>query len=107
MEVLSGAKSELEWKRLSKLFPRELCLEADQQIAESASIIRYQQRLNNRKLKTPDAIIIATAMQYELILVSRASGSLDKTIRIWNLYGKLSPIPCHFSLKCRANLRGY
>jgi tRNA(fMet)-specific endonuclease VapC len=72
-EVLSGAKSEFEWKRLSKLFPREICLEADLQIAESASLIRYQQRLKGRKIKTPDALIIATALEYELALVSRDS----------------------------------
>jgi tRNA(fMet)-specific endonuclease VapC len=72
-EVLSGAKSEFEWKRLSKLFSREICLEADRQIAESASLIRYQQRLKKRKIKTSDALIIATALEYELALVSRDS----------------------------------
>jgi tRNA(fMet)-specific endonuclease VapC len=72
-EVLSGAKSEFEWKRLSKLFPHEICLEADRQIAESASLIRYQQHLKKRKIKTPDALIIATALEYELALVSRDS----------------------------------
>jgi predicted nucleic acid-binding protein len=71
--LLSGAKSEFEWKRLSKLFPSEICLEADQQIAESASIIQYQQRLKKKKVKTPDALIIATALEYELALVSRDS----------------------------------
>ncbi len=69
-EVFSGLQSEYRLKGI-KLFNSRRCLEVTSQIAQRAGDIRREQKANGRKLKTPDAIIIATSVEYQLELVSR------------------------------------
>lgn len=69
-EVFSGLQSEYRLKGI-KLFNSRRCLEVTSQIAQRAGDIRREQKVKGRKLKTPDAIIIATSVEYQLGLVSR------------------------------------
>jgi predicted nucleic acid-binding protein len=69
-EVFSGLQSGTRLQGI-KLFNSRRCLEVTSSIAQLAGDIRKEQRANGRKLKTPDAIIIATAVEYQLGLVSR------------------------------------
>ncbi|UJF32625.1 PIN domain-containing protein [Paenibacillus hexagrammi] len=71
-EVFAGLKPE-EQLRAEKLFTSRRCLEVTSESAKLAGIIRREQKAKRRKLKTPDAIIIATAMVNELTLLSRDS----------------------------------
>jgi tRNA(fMet)-specific endonuclease VapC len=57
--------------RENKLFNTKRCIEVSSQIARTAGAIRKEQSLKGRKLKTPDALIIATAFELKLVLVSR------------------------------------
>ncbi|MGG1517141.1 PIN domain-containing protein [Paenibacillus oryzisoli] len=59
-EVYSGLKSEFQLRGV-KLFNSRRCLDVNSKIARIAGDIRREQRVKGRKLKTPDAIIIATA----------------------------------------------
>lgn len=69
-EVFSGIQSEYQLHGV-KLFNSRRCIEVNSKIARIAGDIRREQRAKGRKLKTPDAIIIATAIDYQLGLVSR------------------------------------
>jgi len=69
-EVFSGLNSEYRLQGI-KLFNSRRCIEVSSKIARLAGDIRRQQRSNGRKLKTPDAIIIATSIEHPLGLVSR------------------------------------
>ncbi|MBC8080199.1 MAG: PIN domain-containing protein [Gorillibacterium sp.] len=69
-EVFSGLKSEYRLQGV-KLFNSRRCIDVNSQIARLAGDIRREQRIKGRKLKTPDAVIIATSMEYQLGLVSR------------------------------------
>ncbi|NGM83108.1 type II toxin-antitoxin system VapC family toxin [Paenibacillus sp. 7124] len=69
-EVFSGLNAELRLQGI-KLFNSRRCLDVTSRIAQRAGDIRREQRAKGRKLKTPDAIIIATAVEYQLGLVSR------------------------------------
>lgn len=69
-EVFSGIKPELRLQGI-KLFNPRRCIEVTSKIAQRAANIRLDQRAKGRKLKTPDALIIATSFEYELGLVSR------------------------------------
>ncbi|MFC4076155.1 PIN domain-containing protein [Salinithrix halophila] len=69
-EVLSGLKSDLELHKI-KLFTSQRCLDVTSKIAQQAGHLRRHQRKKSRKLKTPDALIIATALEHQLTLVSR------------------------------------
>jgi len=71
-EVFAGLKLE-EQLRAEKLFTTKRCLDVTSEIAKLAGTIRRDLKGKGRKLKTPDAIIIATASVHELILVSRDS----------------------------------
>ncbi|MGF7046029.1 putative nucleic acid-binding protein [Paenibacillus sp. DS2015] len=71
-EVFSGLKSEYRLHGI-KLFNSRRCIEVNSQIARIAGDIRREQKEKGRKLKTPDAIIIATAIEYHLGMVSRDS----------------------------------
>ena len=71
-EVFAGLKPE-EQLRAEKLFTSKRCMEVTSEIAKLAGTIRRDQKGKGRKLKTPDAIIIATALVNELTLISRAS----------------------------------
>ncbi|BBH22430.1 hypothetical protein Back11_37750 [Paenibacillus baekrokdamisoli] len=71
-EVFAGLKPE-EQLRAEKLFTSKRCIEVTSEIAKLAGTIRRDQKGMGRKLKTPDAIIIATALVNELSLISRDS----------------------------------
>lgn len=70
--MFSGLKPE-EQLRAEKLFTFRRCVEVSSEIAKLAGTIRRDQKGKGRKLKTPDAIIIATALINKLTLVSRDS----------------------------------
>lgn len=69
-EVFSGMPSEQKLQGL-KLFNPNRCIDVTSQIARTAADLRREQRANGRKLKTPDALIIATAIEAQLGVVSR------------------------------------
>lgn len=71
-EVFAGLKPE-EQLRAEKLFTYTRCIEVTSENAKLAGTIRRDQKSKGRKLKTPDAIIIATALVNELTLISRDS----------------------------------
>ncbi len=71
-EVLSGIKHH-QYLVAEKLFSSKYIINVDSPIARKAASIQSEQRLKGRKIKTPDAIIIATAFTANLILVSRDS----------------------------------
>ncbi len=55
------------------LLDTKRCVAVTSEIAKLAGTIRRDQKDKGRKLKTPDAIIIATALINELTLLSRDS----------------------------------
>lgn len=69
-EVFSGLKSDYQLHGV-RLFNSRRCLDVNSKIARIAGDIRREQKAKGRKLKTPDAIIIGTAIEYQLALVSR------------------------------------
>jgi tRNA(fMet)-specific endonuclease VapC len=69
-EVFSGLNSEYRLQGI-KLFNSRRCIEVNSKVARLAGDIRREQRSKGRKLKTPDAIIIATSIEYQLGLISR------------------------------------
>ena len=69
-EIFSGLKSDYQLHSV-KLFNSRRFLDVNSTIARIAGDIRREQRSKGRKLKTPDAIIVATAIEYQLALVSR------------------------------------
>lgn len=71
-EVFSGLKSDYQLHGV-KLFNSRRCLDVNSKIARIAGDLRREQKAKGRKLKTPDAIIVATAIEYQLALVSRDS----------------------------------
>lgn len=71
-EVFSGIMSEHQLHGV-KLFSSRRCIEVSSKIARTAGDLRREQRAKGRRLKTPDALIIATAVEHELNLVSRDS----------------------------------
>ncbi|MFC4778205.1 type II toxin-antitoxin system VapC family toxin [Paenibacillus sp. GCM10023252] len=71
-EVIAGL-TPAEQLRLEKLFTSRRSIPVTSQIAKAAGRIRREQREKGRKLKTPDALIIATALVNELSLLSRDS----------------------------------
>ncbi|MFC3803852.1 PIN domain-containing protein [Cohnella sp. GCM10012308] len=71
-EVFAGLKHE-EQLRAEKLFTLKRCIDVSSEIAKFAGTLRRDLIGKGRKLKTPDALIIATASVYELTLVSRDS----------------------------------
>jgi Predicted nucleic acid-binding protein, contains PIN domain len=69
-EVFSGLESAYRIQGI-KLFNPRRCIEVSSRIARLAGDIRREQKLKGRKLKTSDAIIIATSIEHQLGLVSR------------------------------------
>ena len=69
-EVISGLRSE-EVQEQIKLFNSSRCLEVTSSIANRAGSMRRELRNKGKKLKTPDALIVATAIEHTLTLVSR------------------------------------
>jgi predicted nucleic acid-binding protein len=71
-EVLSGIKHN-QFLIAEKLFSPRHIIPVDSTVARKAASIQSEQRSKMRKLKTPDALIIATALTANLVLVSRDS----------------------------------
>ena len=69
-EFISGLTSVNEVKNVPFLRSGRF-LEVTSMIARKAGNIRREQRQKGRKLKTPDALILATAIEHHLTLVSR------------------------------------
>ena len=69
-EFISGLTSEDEIKNVPFLRSGRF-LEVTSMIARKAGNIRREQQQKGRKLKTPDALILATALVHQLKLVSR------------------------------------
>lgn len=69
-EFISGLTSEDEVKNVPFLRSGRF-LEVTSMIARKAGNIRREQREKGRRLKTPDALILATAIEHQLTLVSR------------------------------------
>jgi tRNA(fMet)-specific endonuclease VapC len=70
-EVLSGMDSELVLRKKLKLLNEKRCLNVDVKIARMAGLLRRHLRSKGRKLKTPDALIITTAQENNLGIVSK------------------------------------
>ena len=62
-----------EAEHVSTLFHPSKCIVVTSEIARMAASMRCELRQTDRKLKTPDALIAATAVQHRLTLVSRDS----------------------------------
>lgn len=71
-EVLSGIKHN-QFLIAERLFSTKHVIHVDSVIARKAASIQSEQRSKGRKIKTPDALIIATAFTANLALVSRDS----------------------------------
>jgi tRNA(fMet)-specific endonuclease VapC len=72
-EVLAGLRQD-EQLLATKMFAGRRCLDIVSGIAQIAGNLRREQKeLKGRRLKTPDALILATAKAHDLILVSRDS----------------------------------
>lgn len=68
-EVLSGIKHN-HVLIADRLFSPRHIINVNSVVARKAASIQSEQRSKGRKIKTPDALIIATAMISDLILVS-------------------------------------
>ncbi|MDP4099085.1 PIN domain-containing protein [Paenibacillus sp. P96] len=71
-EVLSGIKHS-QFLIAERMFSSRYVIHVDSAIARKAAFIQSEQRGKGRKIKTPDALIIATAFIADLVLVSRDS----------------------------------
>lgn len=71
-EIFSGEGMEDRVSEI-KFLDAQRYIAIDSKIARSAGNIRREQKRKGRKLKAPDAIIIATAAEHQLALVSRDS----------------------------------
>lgn len=71
-EVFTGLQSE-ELLSASRMFNTRRCIGVSSSVARLAAKLRREQKHKGRNLKTPDAIIIATALENQLALVSRDS----------------------------------
>ncbi|WP_010276932.1 type II toxin-antitoxin system VapC family toxin [Paenibacillus senegalensis] len=71
-EVLSGVKHN-QFIIAEKLFSPRHMIHVDSAVSRKAASMQSEQRSKGRKIKTPDALIIATAFTANLVLVSRDS----------------------------------
>ena len=71
-EVLSGVKHN-QFLIAERLFSPRHMIHVDSAVARKAASMQSEQRSKGRKIKTPDALIIATALTANLMLVSRDS----------------------------------
>ncbi|MDF2923142.1 MAG: nucleotide-binding protein [Paenibacillaceae bacterium] len=71
-EVLSGVKHN-QFLIAERLFSPRHMIYVDSAVARKAASMQSEQRSKGRKIKTPDALIIATAFTANLVLVSRDS----------------------------------
>lgn len=60
-----------EHLRANRLLIERRILMVDSKVAQRAAQLQLSQRANGRSIKTPDALIIATALENELAFVSR------------------------------------
>lgn len=65
-----------EHLRADRLLIERRILVVDSNVARRAAQLQLSQRENGRSIKTPDALILATALEHELAFVSR-----DKQLR--------------------------
>lgn len=65
-----------EHLRADRLLIERRILVVDSKVAQRAAQMQLNQRANGRSIKTPDALILATALENELAFVSR-----DKQLR--------------------------
>ncbi len=72
IEVLAGSDSEAEEETSRMLLDRFRVIETDHHIREIAAVIRQQ-----KKLRLPDAIILATAQSRNTILITRNTKDFD------------------------------
>ena len=73
IEVLSYKASELEYELLQSFCKDALIIELNDEIVNKTIDVRIQY-----KLKTPDAIIAATALVYNMILITRNTSDFGK-----------------------------
>ncbi|WP_424769428.1 type II toxin-antitoxin system VapC family toxin [Paenibacillus sp. sgz302251] len=71
-EVPSGVKHN-QFLIAERLFSPRHMIHVDSAVARKAASMQSEQRSKGRKIKTPDALIIATAYTANLVLVSRDS----------------------------------
>lgn len=71
-EVLSGVKHH-QFLIAERLFSPRHMIHVDSAVSRKAASMQSEQRSKGRKVKTPDALIIATAFTANLVLVSRDS----------------------------------
>ncbi|MEI7026461.1 type II toxin-antitoxin system VapC family toxin [Paenibacillus sp. y28] len=71
-EVLSGVKHN-QFLIAERLFSPRHMIHVDSTVSRKAASMQSEQRSKGRKIKTPDALIIATAFAANLVLVSRDS----------------------------------
>ena len=74
-EIRNNLKSG-EHLRADRLLDERRILPVDSGVARRAAQIQVQRRVNGRSIKTPDALILATAIEHGLAFVSR-----DKQLR--------------------------
>ena len=73
IEVLSYKASELEYELLQSFCKDALIIELNDEIVNKTIDVRIQY-----KLKTPDAIIAATSLVYNMILITRNTSDFGK-----------------------------
>ena len=71
-EVLSGVRHN-QFLIAERLFSPRHMIHVDSAVSRKAASMQSEQRSKGRKIKTPDALIIATAFTANLVLVSRDS----------------------------------
>lgn len=78
LEVLTGAKDEKEIIVIKSLFRKFKIIPVTEKLSETAAFLRNQYRL-----KTADAVILATAYEEECLLVTRDEKAFDlKNIQV-------------------------
>jgi predicted nucleic acid-binding protein len=66
IEVLAGAKSDSDAQVIRRFLRTFKCIDLDIEIAEEAAILR-----KGKKLKLPDAVVLATALVHDAVLITR------------------------------------
>ncbi|MDQ6609293.1 MAG: type II toxin-antitoxin system VapC family toxin [Bacteroidota bacterium] len=77
IEVLSYKASEIEYELLLSFCRDALILQLNEDIVQKTIALRI-----DYKLKTPDAIIAATALVYDMILITRNVSDFGKVQRL-------------------------
>ena len=66
IEVMAGAKNDSDAEVVRRFLRTFRCIDLDAEIAEEAASLRQ-----GRKLKLPDAVVLATARVHDAILITR------------------------------------